>query len=542
MRRRSHLILLLILVLVGLGAWFAMQRWSGSGAGGGEAEVTDAGGPVPGGTLVVAYAGPLDSLNPLVGRSSATMDVLEQLFPSLFEVAFECGLRFEPGLVESWAIGDDGRTLILTLEDDRSWEEGEAIDADDVLVTLNTTMEPELRSHRAASLQGMTFERAGDHEVIVRFDEAMGEFAALGALGRNLVVPEHGLVGVPAADIAAHPYSGDPEVAGPFVVDRWERRGDLVLLAREGDGRPLLDRVVVRVLDDPTARLRAFEAGEVDLVAGLGAQDVQQLATTRPDARIVRRGERFVDFVAWNLADERFADPRVRTALAHAVDVESLIGALLATEEERYGRRAVGTVPPVLCGAHADGIEPLGFEPARARTMLAEAGVDGLGFELAYASGNERREQAALILQQQLAEVGVEVVLQPMDASALYPRLRQGRYEAALVGWAKGLVVDPRPFWGTGGAYNVTGYADDEVDALIERGLEAGVGEEADAVWREVQATIYMEQPALFLYWVDDLVAVDPRFRDTRIDAVSLLGGLERWWVPVGERRYPAEP
>jgi len=57
-----------------------------------------------------------------------------------------------------------------------------------------------------------------------------------------------------------------------------------------------------------------------------------------------------------------------------------------------------------------------------------------------------------------------------------------------------------------------------------------------------VQATIYMEQPALFLYWVDDLVAVDPRFRDTRIDAVSLLGGLERWWVPVGERRYPAEP
>jgi peptide/nickel transport system substrate-binding protein len=478
--------------------------------------------PVPGGTLVVAYAGDVDSLDPVVARGSATLDVLEHVFPPLVEAAFDGRLSFTPGLARAWEVDATGRELTLRLRKDFTWQDGEPVDVDDLLSTLERARDPALSSHRGVLLEALDeerpWERVDAHTVVIRFAEPTDEHAMLSVLGRNLVAPQH----------ASGP---EPLCAGPFVVEDWTRNDRLVLRAREGEA--LLDRVVVRVLSDPEARLREFELEQVDVLPGLDVDHVQRLAEARPDARIVRRGERFLEFVGWNLADERFADVRVRTALAQAVDVQVMLRALLTVGEETYGRQAVGTVPPLMCGAYAGGLEPLAYDPEAARAVLGEMGLE---FELLYASGDARRERMGLILQQQLAEVGVEVVLRPLERSAVHQRLRQGEFEAALSGWAKGLVVDPRPFWQTGAPFNFVGYSRGEVDALIEEGLAAGEG--SDAVWQRLQAEIYGDQPYLFLVWVDDLVAVDPRVRDVGTDEVGLLTGLERWWVPVGERRY----
>jgi peptide/nickel transport system substrate-binding protein len=312
----------------------------------------------------------------------------------------------------------------------------------------------------------------------------------------------------------------------------------------------------VRVIPDYATRLLELEGGGVDMMQGLQMEDLPRLQREHPEIRLHSRGFRKTDFVVWNLRDERFADVRVRTALAHAVDVDTLIEALLTVGPDRYGRRAVGTIPPVLCQAHHDGITPLAHDPARARELFAEAGwtdSDGdgwldrdgqrLAFTLLTNSGNARREKAQVILQEQLRAAGVDVRLEAIDSNAFRQRLREGDFEAVLWGMFASLFVDPSNRWQSGDRPdNFGGYASAEVDALIERGLSTTDPDEALRCWREMQAEIHADQPYLFLYWRSDVVGIHQRFRDANPDVLGLFSGLEDWWVPVAEQRRGGGP
>lgn len=500
--------------------------------------------PVPGDTLVVALGGDLDAFNPIVARGSATGDVLEHLFPCLVTAGFDGRLRLEPGLAESWSFDATGTELTLHLRSDVTWQDGEPVDADDVLYTLETSANPAAGSPRLPFLRSLggppPFEKLDSHTVVVRFAESGNPDTQLANVARALVAPEHALRGIEPAQLRKAKFGRAPVASGPYLLTRWDTGEEVVLTRREGSAA-YLDRVVLRVLTDDTARIMAFRNREVDLLPGVSLDAIEGIQEARPDARIVRRGYRFLDYVGWNLHDERFEDPRIRQALAHAVDVDALIEALLTVNDEPYGRRAVGTVSPELSGATDPGIVPLAHDPALARALLAEAGrAEGLSFTLVYTTGNQRREQAALVIQQQLAEVGVRVELSAMDRNTLIERLRKREFEAVLAGWSVGLVVDPSPYWHSGvpSEFNYTGYANPEVDVLIDQGLAATDPEIADDAWRQMQRLIHDDQPYLFLWWIDDLVAIDPRFRDATPNILGTLHGLEHWWVPADEQRY----
>lgn len=512
--------------------------------------------PEAGGTLVVAIPSDLASFNPLVARGSLNFDVLQHMYPVLTGAALDCRLRFGPGLAESWVWSEDGKTVTLNLSREATWQDGEPIDADDVLFTLQLAADPEAASPLGRGLVNLDPlrppEKVDSHTLRLHYREAGDPTAMLADVARCLVVPEHALRGVPAADLRGAEFSTHPVTSGPFVLHRWEPGVEIELRRRaEHPTCPLLDRVILRIMGEPNAREMAFTSGDVDMLIGPEISSVSRLRDTRPGTQVLRRGYRFLEFVAWNLQDPRFADVRVRRALAHAIDTEALIATLLMSGEERYGRRATGSVSPELCGVVDGSIEPLAFDPALARALLAEAGwTDGdgdgvvenagvpLSFTLVHASGDARRDQAVLILQQQLAEVGVRVQLSPMDRSALYQRLRERDYEAALSGWATGLHIDPGPYWHSGddAPFNITGYAEPDVDRLIEAGDAARSHEEAEPIWREMLAKIYEDQPYCFLYWADEVVLLDGRFQDAGSNTLDLFHDLHRWWVPAQSR------
>ncbi len=513
--------------------------------------------PQPGGTLVVAIPADLASFNPLVARGSLNFDVLQHMYPALTEAELDCRLRFGPGLAESWEWSEDGKTLTMHLSQGATWLDGEPVDAADVLFTLQLAADPEAASPLGRGLVNLDPlrppEKVDAHTLRLHYREAGDPTAMLVDVARCLVVPEHALRGVPAADLRGADFSTAPLTSGPFDLHRWEPGVEIELRRRpEHPAGPLLDRVVLRIMTDPAAREMAFASGDVDMLIGPEIASVSRLRDSRPGTQVLRRGYRFLEFVAWNLGDARFADVRVRRALAHAIDTETLIATLLTSGEDRYGLPATGTVCPELCGVVDGSIQPLAFDPALARALLAEAGwADGdgdgvveragapLSFNLIHASGDARRDQAVLVIQQQLAEVGVRVELSPMDRSALYQRLRERDYEAALSGWATGLHIDPGPYWSSGddAPFNITGYANADVDRLIERGDAARSHEEAEPIWREILAKIYEDQPYCFLYWADEVVLLDGRFQDAGSSTLNLFHDLHRWWVPEASRR-----
>lgn len=514
--------------------------------------------PVTGDTLVVAYRGDVEGFDPVTAGSLAAMELIELMQPSLFRATLEdCRLGFTPAFAEGWDWSADGLTLTLRLARGWTWRDGEAVDVDDVMATLERVADPAAGSPRGPDLRVLRqpdpWTRVDDRTLSLHFAARGKPTDMLAQVGGTPIAPAHASAGMSGA---GSPGEGEGVGAGPFVLERWEPGQRIRLARRGGDGgarEAYLDAVEVRILPDASARILAFERGDVDMLVGVEAHELAQLIDRKPETQVFQRGQRFLDFVGWNLGREPFSDSRVRTALAHAVDVEQLIDALLVAGPHRLGTRATGNVSPELCHA-VDGIlKPLAHDVPRARALLAEAGYedqDGDGwverggadlrFELLYAEGNERRKGAAIIVQEQLREVGVQVSLQPIERLALYEKLRRGEFEAALSGWAAGLKVDPSLFWGTDGPFNFVGYSNPAADERIAEGLAAETAEGAETAWKDLQRTLYGDQPYLFLYWIDEVVVVDPRFRDVKISPVALFEDLHRWWVPRDLQRHPS--
>jgi len=136
-----------------------------------------------------------------------------------------------------------------------------------------------------------------------------------------------------------------------------------------------------------------------------------------------------------------------------------------------------------------------------------------------------------VILQEQLRRAGLDVTLNTLESNAFNERLLGGDYQAAVVGAMASLMVDPSVRWQTGQFLNYVGYTDPESDALIAQGLAAADPAEADECWRKLQDRIHEAQPYAFLYWREDLGAVNARVRDVTLDLRSPLASAERWWV-----------
>src|SRR5690606_30982446 len=94
----------------------------------------------------------------------------------------------------------------------------------------------------------------------------------------------------------------------------------------------------------------------------------------------------------------------------------------------------------------------------------------------------------------------------------------QKEYEASLGGWSVGLSPDLTPLWAPDSPFNITGYSDPAVSALIARALAQPTPEAAAPLWTQAASEIAQDQPYTWLYYFDGIDALNPRLRGTHID------------------------
>ena len=513
--------------------------------------------PAPGGTLVVGYPADFSVLNPVVARSTLEMEVLDFLFPRLVYYDFDCRCQARPGLAESWTFGDDGLSLTFHLRDDAHWTDGEPIDADDVVFTMDLIRDPQVGSPYIALMQNLRaeqpVEKVDAHTVTLHFGARVAQQNMLNQVTACALVPEHVLRDEPRAQLRGSTFNEAPVTAGAFSVGRWTRGLELVLVRNEDpplSQKAWLDRIVYRVLPEYTTRLMELKTGQIGMMLGIAVEDLSELRRDHPEITLNRRGMRSTDYIAWNLEHDLFKDARVRRALAHAIDVDAMMSALLTSGKEVYGQRAVGTITPELCDVRVPEMTPIAADRAQARTLFAEAGwadTDGdgvldkdgkpLSFSLVTSGGNPRRSLVQTIVQQQLRDVGVEVALGTLESNAFHGKLIERDFEAVVLGLNGELFVDPSAVWHSSDApFNVSSYANPRVDALIEEGLLLDDPVEAATRWQELQTLIYEDQPCCFLYWRDEVVGINSRYRGTTIDVLSPFGRMEHWWAAEPQR------
>ncbi len=376
-------------------------------------------------TVLFASGADLQSINPLLTIHPLAKQV--QRYVLLTTLArYDSTLTPRPYLARAWRWSEGGRTLTFTLRTDIRWHDGPRTTARDVVWTLAAARDPVTGYPRANDLTALAGETAPDDStVVLRFSRPSTFPDVLTDLA---ILPAHLLDTVPHARLREAEWNRRPVGNGPFRFVAHEPNRRWVFAANPDfpaalGGPPALDRLIVVVVDEPTTKLAALVAGELDF-AGISAAH----------ATFVRRhtGLAVVDYpmifpygMAFNTRRPPFDDRRVRLAAALAIDRREIVDGYL------FGFGAVADGPVPRTAPQYLPVPPVPLAPDSARRLLAGRRPR---FEiLTVGSGEAPLEQ---MLQARLAAVGFEVSIRQLELSAFLDRVYGPRHDftAAVMG------------------------------------------------------------------------------------------------------------
>ncbi len=503
-------------------------------------------GPSPaGGALVVALGLDPGNLNPLVLPYQVSQVVSRCIQLPLVEPVIEPGgLAWRPGLARAWRWEDGGRTLVHEMHPGLAWEDGHPLTSADVAFTWELMRDPVVASNWLKDAQRVeAVETPNPSTVVFRFAAPANPVLLMGVAARG-IVPRHVLADADRATLRGHPSARQPLASGPWRLARWKPSEVLVLEPNprcRARPRPRLDRIVLRVVPEYGTRLIEFEAGRIHLLPDVEVGDLPRLEAA--GAQVLVREATSMQYLGWNLRDPRFADVRVRRALAMAVDRDALIDRLFTVAGRRYARPCVGTVAPTLAGWFADDLAPLPYDPEGARARLDAAGwrVDPAGDGLRSRDGQPLRatvlvqngypvlQRIAVVIQEALRQVGMDLRIQLLEPNRFAHLAREHDFEAILWSFGANPRVDLSIQWHSTGPYNWMQFSDPEVDAWIEEAAATPDLDRARALARRVQHRVHDLQPAIFLFWQDEAAVAHPRLRNVRVNPASFLDLSETW-------------
>jgi peptide/nickel transport system substrate-binding protein len=319
------------------------------------------------------------------------------------------------------------------------------------------------------------------------------------------------------------------------------------------EGRPYIDRYAYRIIPDTSTMYMELKSGGLDFMGLSPVQFKRQTDTPQFLSRFNKY--RYLAFaytyLGYNLRHPLFSDRRVRQALTSAINKEEIIqGVLLGMGQVAHGPYKPGT------WACNSGVKDFAYNPDRARQLLAEAGwreknADGIltkegkpfSFTILTNQGNAERLKTALIIQQRLKAVGVEVKIRVVEwASFLKNFIDKGDFEAIILGWTIGQDPDLFDVWHSSKTgpkeLNFIGFKNAEVDRLLEEGRGTfDMEKRRQAYWR-IQEILAEEQPYTFLYVPDALPVVNARFRGIEPAPAGITYNFIKWYVPKEEQVY----
>jgi peptide/nickel transport system substrate-binding protein len=465
--------------------------------------------PKRGGTLTMAIQQTPRHLNPAVQSGTATGQPGTQLFASLLR--YDEGWEPQPYLARSWDVSEDGLTVTIKLVEGATFHDGEPITSADVAFSIETVKANHPFKSMFAPVETVEMPDAGT--AILKLSKPHP--ALLLAMSSQLlaIIPKH--VYGDGQDPKSHPANSEGVVgSGPFKLVEF-KRGEHVILERNEnyfmDGLPYLDRIVMRILPDESTRAIALESGELQM-SGFESnpRNIVRLKKNQ-DLRVSSEGYAAigpVNWLAFNTKGEITGDPKVRQAIAYAVDRDFINKAL-----------NLGTAPAALTGIHPgspfynDTVEAYNLDLEKANAILDEAGyaagANGNRFSLTVDYGWPAMKPYAEYLKPQLKKIGIDVAVR---SSADFPT-----WAKRISTWDFDMTMDNVFNWGDPviGVHrtyssdnikegviwsNTQQYSNARVDELMEIAGSTNDAEKRKALYAEFQEIIAAELP-LYPLW-----------------------------------------
>ncbi|POX66018.1 ABC transporter substrate-binding protein [Microbacterium sp. Ru50] len=524
------------LAAVAIGA-LALSACTSQRGGGGE---TDAATDVDGTFVFAASADPA-SLDPAFAQDGETFRVSRQIFEGL--VGTEPGTADPaPLLAESWESSEDGLTHTFQLKEGVTFHDGTPFNAEAACANFDRWYNwTGLAASEALSYYyGKLFRgyvetpdtavfdsctADGDLEATVTLKQPFAGFIpALSlpafAMQSPTALEEYGadeIGGTEEAPSLSEYGAGHPTGTGPYKFDEWSPGEELTLSAYDdywGESGQV-NKIIFRVIDDPTARRQALEAGSIDGYDLVGPADTAALEEA--GFTMVSRPPFTILYLAFNQAQPELQDVRVREALSHAIDKEALISQVLPEGTEV----ATQFMPDTVNGYNPD-VTTYDYDPEKAKALLAEAGyteANPLTLTFNYPVNVSRPympdpEQIATVISTQLTDVGVQLTPQTDAWSPDYLDKITGTADHGihLLGWT-GDYNDTDNFVGVffGAPSAEWGFDNPELFAALNSARGVPNLEEQTALYEQINEQVAQFIPGVPLAHPAPTLAFDPR-------------------------------
>jgi oligopeptide transport system substrate-binding protein len=440
-----------------------------------------------------------------------------------------------PGVAEHWETSADGLTWRFHLRPDARWSNGDPLTARDFVFGVHRALSPRLASEYAYALYPLknaeafnTGRLADFAQVGVRaVDEHTLEFilarpapflAAAATVPVWFPVHRASIEKLGRFDDRTVPWTRPENMVcnGPFLLKEWSPNNRVVVVRNPHyweARRVRLNRLVFYPIENANTQEAAFRTGQLHLTSDV---PISKIAAYRRDRPTVLRIDPFLDtaFLRFNTTRVPFADPRVRQALARALDRTALVQEVL-----RGGQQpAHALTPPHTAGYTARAGIPDDF--AGARRLLAEAGYPGgRGFpkvEIQFATQELNQRLLEAVQQMWRRELGIEVTLANKEQRVWLNDERQLNYDISYAHWI-GDYVDPSTYlelFTSDGGNNSTGWASPDYDRLVK-----AAGAELDPTrrnerYQEAEAILLRDAPIAPIFFGTRIYLCDPAVRN----------------------------
>ena len=445
--------------------------------------------------LVVGIAQDLDdSLDPHKTVKAGTREVMFNVFEGLMKPTPDGDLT--PAIAESYEVSEDRMTYTFHLREGVQFHNGETVTAEDVVYSIQrcaAATETGIVQVEAFSVI-QSIETPDDKTVAITISEPSNEFISYMT---TAVLP----AGYDKQDT-------DPVGTGPFkFVSRTAQDSVVLEKFNEYWGTPAqLDKVTLKIMENADSLMMSLQSGAIDLCAHLTSTQVAQL---EKDFNVAEGTMNLVQAMYLNNAVAPFDDVRVRQALCYAVDKQEIIDLAF----DGYGSPIGSSMYPAFGKYFDDSLTNYYTKDVeKAKALLAEAGYpDGFDMTITVPSNYKPHMDTAEVLAQQLAQIGVNATIEPIEWESWVSDVYAGRqFQSTVVGvdastmTARALLERFTSDYGK----NFINYNNAEYDALFQQTLTAYDDAEQTAIYKQMLANLTENAANVYIQDLADLVAV----------------------------------
>jgi peptide/nickel transport system substrate-binding protein len=476
-------------------------------------------------TLRIALREDADLLDPTLARTYVGRIVFAGLCDKLFDIDEKLNIVPQLATGYEWA---DAKTLLIHLRPGVLFQDGEKMDAAAVKYTLDRDLTLP-GSFRRAEVSAIDHVEVVDPETVrVVLKSPSGAFLAqLTDRAGMIVAPK-------AAEQAGKNFALHPVCAGPFkFVERVPQ--DHITLERfpqYWDNKDIhFDKVIYQVIVDSSARLANLKAGAIDLAEYIVPTDAAAVKAD-PKLKLVVSDSLGYFGITNNIANGAKADnpygksALVRQAFNLAIDRAALVNVVFNGMNVPT-MQAVPTSSPF----YDPELKVPARDVAKAKALLAQAGVKTpVPLELMVAN-NPDAEQAAEVIQSMASEAGFDVHIRATEFATTLTLSEQGDYQALMIGWSGRVDIDGNvySFLHSKQAQNVSGYANPTVDHLLEEARGMTDVAQRKALYAQMWDHESQDLPITYLWTPRNIVGMAAKLQGFRPvpDGMIRVQGLE---------------